>query len=410
MSHPEPSAERELADEPGVELGDELRLPCGVTLKNRIAKSAMSDSLGDGCGAPTDAQLKLYQSWAEGGASLLIIGEVQGNPEAAEKPGNLVLSPDSPLARFEALATAGSANNTQLWLQLGHAGALTHPPIGTPIGPSVIDLPTLQCAAMTREHIEKLPQEYARTAQLAMDAGFGGVQIHAAHGFLLSQFLSPLFNQRTDEFGGDIHARMRLLLSVIEAVRAAVNPSFAVAVKINSSDQLNGGLTEQDSLAVIKALDSTAIDLVDISGGTYFPGATAASDKSGSGPYFAHFAQRARSITSKPLMLTGGFKSGVDATQVVRRGDADVIGVARSLILEPALPMRWLSGDLSGPVFPRFDKPPEGGVTAWYTRQIARVTDGLPQSQDLDLHAALREYNSLDHERAAQWNAHFGRG
>jgi len=231
MSHPEPSAERELADEPGVELGDELRLPCGVTLKNRIAKSAMSDSLGDGCGAPTDAQLKLYQSWAEGGASLLIIGEVQGNPEAAEKPGNLVLSPDSPLARFEALAT-------------------------------------------------------------------------------LSQFLSPLFNQRTDEFGGDIHARMRLLLSVIEAVRAAVNPSFAVAVKINSSDQLNGGLTEQDSLAVIKALDSTAIDLVDISGGTYFPGATAASDKSGSGPYFAHFAQRARSITSKPLMLTGGFKSG----------------------------------------------------------------------------------------------------
>lgn len=225
-----------------------LTLPCGVTLKHRIAKSAMSDGLGDGRGNPTPAQIRLYERWAEGGAALAIIGEVQGDPRAAEKPGNLVLGAlsDEPLLRE--LTRRGQANGTQLWVQLGHAGAMTHPPIGEPRGPSALDLPGLVCRALTLDEIAALPSQFARTATHAKTLGFGGVQIHAAHGFLLSQFLSPLFNRRSDAYGGPLAHRMRLLLEVIDAVRQAVGPAFPVALKLNATDQLDGGFGSAEAL------------------------------------------------------------------------------------------------------------------------------------------------------------------
>ncbi len=183
-------------------LAQPLQLPCGVVLKNRIAKSAMSDSLGNGCGAPTDAQSRLYERWAEGGLALSIIGEVQGRPDFAEKPGNLVLDARSDPETFKALARAGSNNNAHLWVQLGHAGAMADPPISNPMGPSELDLLGLKCRALPMSEIQRLPDEFARTAVLAKELGFGGVEIHAAHGFLLSQFLSPLFTKRTDAYPG----------------------------------------------------------------------------------------------------------------------------------------------------------------------------------------------------------------
>ena len=166
-----------------------LELPNGVILKNRIAKSAMSDSLGDGTGHPTKAQNRLYRRWAEGGVGVSIIGEVQAQPGYAEKPGNLVLDDNADLDRFRTLARQGSVKGSNLWLQLGHAGALAYAPTSTPKGPSALDLPDLKCAALTDDEIRKIPAQFARTAKLAEHAGFGGVQIHAAHGFLLSQFL-----------------------------------------------------------------------------------------------------------------------------------------------------------------------------------------------------------------------------
>ena len=231
----------------------------------------MSDSLGDGTGHPTVPQNRLYERWAEGGLALSIIGEVQGNPRVAEKPGNLVLHSEADLKRFETLAKRGATNNAQLWLQLGHAGAMAYPPTSDPSGPSTIAIPGLTCRELSRNEILALPDEFARTAALAKQTGFGGVQVHAAHGFLLSQFLSPLFNKRDDDFGGTIEARMRLLLDVIDAVRAAVGTSFPIAVKLNATDQLEGGLDEVDALKVVTALDKSSVDLIDISGGTYFP-------------------------------------------------------------------------------------------------------------------------------------------
>ncbi|MEM7777659.1 MAG: NADH:flavin oxidoreductase/NADH oxidase family protein [Pseudomonadota bacterium] len=385
-----------------------LRLPCGVVLKNRIAKSAMSDSLGDGRGNPTAAQLRLYERWAQGGLALSVIGEVQGDPTAAEKPGNLVLRSDSDLVAFETLARRGVAHGAQLWLQLGHAGAMTHPPIGEPRGPSAIDVPGLTCRALTRDEIVALPSEFARTASLAKDVGFGGIQIHAAHGFLLGQFLSPLFNKRTDAFGGPIDSRMKLLMDVINEVRRSVGPHFPISIKLNATDQLEGGFDDVDSSKVIAALDQTSIDLIDISGGTYFPGAKSASDASGGGPHFLSFAERARRLTTKPLMVTGGFKTLQQVTDAVANRGVDVVGLARALALDPDLPNKWRTGVQSNVAFPRFQNPPEGGVTAWFTMRLTELGEDRESSDVISLESAIRDYQDRDRRRISIWNAHFG--
>jgi len=386
-----------------------LRLPCGAILKNRIVKSAMSDSLGDGTGHPTSEQINLYRRWAEGGVAVSIIGEVQGTGSYAEKPGNLVLNDASDLQRFRELAHQGGENGTQLWLQLGHAGALAYAPTSAPKGPSALDLPGLRCEALTADEIRQLPTEFARTARLAQQTGFGGVQIHAAHGFLLSQFLSPLFNTRTDAYGGPVANRMRPLIETIEATRAAVGPEFPIAVKLNSSDQLVGGFDEEDALKVVAALDQSSIDLIDISGGTYFPGAKPASDGSGRGPYFLEFAKRARALTGKPLMLTGGFKTRSQAEDAVSSGAVDIVGLARALVLEPSLPNLWMANEKPKPTFPRFAEPPEGGITAWYTMRLTAIGEGTEPSEFGDLWAAMDEYESRDGSRTEIWLGHFKR-
>lgn len=386
-----------------------LTLPCGTTLKNRIVKSAMSDSLGDGRGNPTDAQIRLYQRWAQGGLAAGIVGEVQGDPNFAEKPGNLVLRSDADTARFQRLARAGAENDAQLWLQLGHAGAMAYPPISTPKGPSALNLPGLTCAALTRDEIAALPGAFAATARQARDLGFGGVQIHAAHGFLLSQFLSPLFNTRGDAYGGTIENRARLLEEVITAVRAATGPAFAIAVKLNATDQLDGGLTQDDALQVVSALDTMPIDLIDISGGTYFPGATSASDSAGSDPYFLKYAQRARGVTDKVLMLTGGFKTQAQAQSALESGAVDLIGLARALVLDPDLPNQWQAGG-GDPVFPRFAKPPEGGITAWYSMRLTELGEDRETDAPADLPTAIAAYDARDAVRTDLWNARFGTG
>ena len=384
-----------------------LELPCGVILKNRIAKSAMSDSLGDGTGIPTAEQNRLYQRWAEGGVAVSIIGEVQPSPNFAEKPGNLVLDVNSDMSKFASLAEHGSRNGALLWLQLGHAGALAYRPISNPKGPSELDLPDLQCEGMSLDEIQQLPLDFAKTAKLAQQAGFGGVQIHAAHGFLLSQFLSPLFNKRSDEYGGTIANRMKLLLQSIEAVRKEVGPEFPIAVKLNSSDQLVGGLDEDDALEVVAALDASSVDLIDISGGTYFPGAKAASDGAGRGPYFIEFAKRARTKTSKPLMLTGGFKTRAQAEDAVRSGVVDVVGLARALVLAPSLPNLWMGNQMPEPSFPRFSDAPEGGITAWYTMRLTDIAADKETDEVGDLTRAIREYEVRDANRTEIWSRHF---
>ena len=367
----------------------------------------MSDSLADGAGNPTQAQIRLYERWSEGGTAISFIGEVQGDPRYPEKPGNLVLDPHSDTGLLQRLNQRGQSNDTHLWPQLGHAGALTHPPVGKPKGPSPLDLPGLRCEGMSVAEIEELPQLYARSARLAQSVGFSGVHVHAGHGFLLSQFLSPLFNHRSDGYGGSIEARCRVLLEIIKAVRAAVGPGFPVGMRINSSDQLEGGLTESDALEALRMLDRSPLDLIDISGGTYFPGAKARSESASSGPYFLEFAKRAREVTRLPLMLTGGFKTRDQALGALTTGAVDVVGLGRAMALDPALPNRWLSDCSADPDYPVFSKSVAGGVTAWYTMRLTALGEDREQDFDLDLPTALAEYEARDEARCVSWNRRF---
>ncbi|MEM9574819.1 MAG: oxidoreductase, partial [Pseudomonadota bacterium] len=216
-----------------------------------------------------------------------------------------------------------------------------------------------------------------------------------------------LFNRRTDAYGGSLQNRMRLLLEVISAVRESVGPNFPIGIKLNATDQLEGGFAEDEALEVIAAVDQTATDLIDISGGTYFPGAKSSSDRTGAGPYFLDFAGRARSKTSIPLMVTGGFKTLAQAESAIANGTADLVGLARALVIDPELPIHWLSGDRSEPQFPRFKIAPEGGVTAWFTMEITQLAKGEAALSTDDLADAIEAYEGRDDARRKIWNSTF---
>jgi 2,4-dienoyl-CoA reductase-like NADH-dependent reductase (Old Yellow Enzyme family) len=257
---------------------------------------------------------------------------------------------------------------------------------------------------MSKDKVQDLPAMYASTAKIAKNAGFSGVHVHAGHGFLLSQFLSPLFNHRDDEYGGSIEARCNIVLKIVEQVRQAVGPSFPIGIRINSTDKLEGGLTEDDALEVVRLLDQTSIDLIDISGGTYFPGAKASSEGASSdGPYFLEFAQRAKSLTEVPLMLTGGFERRDQAVDAIASGAADMVGLARAMVLNPGLAQAWLTEAGGDPEFPVFDSPPRGGVTAWYSMRITALGEDSEDKFTLDPHSALRIYEERDAQRCIKW-------
>ena len=322
-------------------------------------------------------------------------------------PLSCILSKHTNKEMIRSLVRRATIEGAHLWPQLGHAGALSHLPISQPKGPSALDIEGLQCAAMSADDIQDLPHLYAKTALLAKDAGFSGVQIHAGHGFLLSQFLSPLFNHRTDGYGGSIEARCRIVLEVIDEVRRAVGPSFPVGIRINSTDQLEGGLTEVDALEAVRLLDRTSIDLIDISGGTYFPGAKASSDGSSRGPYFLEFARQAKAVTKVPLMLTGGFKSRDQAVDALASGAVDMVGLARAMALNPRIAKDWLTEAGGDPEFPRFDSNPPGGITAWFTMRLTALGEDQEDTFSLDLPAAIRVYEERDAQRCIKWRKKF---
>jgi 2,4-dienoyl-CoA reductase-like NADH-dependent reductase (Old Yellow Enzyme family) len=280
---------------------------------------------------------------------------------------------------------------------------------------------------LTREEVLALPAAFGATARLARETGCGGIQVHAAHGFLLSQFLSPLFNKRTDDYGSaTIQSRTKLLLEVIRAVREAVGADFPIALKLNATDQLEGGLQPEDALLVIAAIErekttcgssSSSVDLIDISGGTYFPGAKSSSDRGGvGGPYFVDFCRQARKLTTIPLMATGGFKTLEQAIEALTSGAVDVVGLARALVLDLNLPNVWQRQLTSSSepfpqlTFPRFDHPPEGGITAWYTMRLTEMGDDCEKAVEgtvPSLEAVLHAYDERDQKRAQVWRQHF---
>ncbi len=382
-------------------------LPCGAIIKNRLIKSAMSDSLADGEGNPTDRQIRLYERWAEGGVGLSIIGEVQIDPKYPETPGNLVLDPQSNGQALRALTSRASVNDAHIWAQLGHAGALAYQPLSQVKGPSALKIGDFECLGMSEQEVSQLPEMYAKAAKIAKDAGFTGVQIHAGHGFLLSQFLSPLFNRRTDLYGGTVEARSRIIVDILHQLRFTLGDTFPIGIKINSSDQLDGGLTSQEALEVIRILDQTSVDLIEISGGSYFPGAKASSDAASNGPYFVDFAMNARNMTKIPLVVTGGFKTREQVLKALSAKCADFVGLGRAFILEPELARDWTKGIETQADFPTFKSPPSGGVTAWYTMALSEIANDREREVELDLSMAIQAYEGRDKRRVDRWRAKF---
>ncbi len=321
-----------------------------IAAPNRILKSAMSEVMAvQGVFLPTDAHYRVYERWAAGGTGIIVTGNVMIDRAALGEPGNVVLEDDIHLDRFTAWADAVHRANpdTRFWMQINHPGKQS-PKFLTPapVAPSAVALGAgLEASfatprALEQPEIEALIQRYAKTAGLAQRAGFDGVQIHGAHGYLVSQFLSPHHNRRTDDWGGSPENRRRFVMEVYRAVRQAVGPDFPVSIKMNSADFQKGGFEGEEAYDLIAALSDEGVDLIEISGGNYeSPAMTGARQSSGEREaYFLDFATEARKRTDVPLAVTGGFRSVAAMEAALASGATDFVGIARALTLDPELP------------------------------------------------------------------------
>jgi 2,4-dienoyl-CoA reductase-like NADH-dependent reductase (Old Yellow Enzyme family) len=342
---------------------DSLSLPNGSTVKNRIAKAAMEENMADADQAPSTELMRLYQAWADGGAGLIITGNVMVDGRAMTGPGGVVLQDEQQLAKFKRWAQIGRSGGAQFWLQINHPGRQMQANLGQKTwAPSAIALELGSLSkhfatphAMTPEVIADVIQRFATTARLGEQAGFTGVEIHAAHGYLLSQFLSPLTNQRTDEWGGSLENRARLLVEIVKAVRAVVAPGYAVAVKLNSADFQRGGFSAEDARQVVTLLNDLGVDLVELSGGSYEAPAMQGDARDGRTlareAYFVEFARDIQTVAKMPLMVTGGVRRRPIAEMVVQSG-VDMVGIGTALAIDPNLPRDWLQGKDSAPELP----------------------------------------------------------
>ncbi|MET9144627.1 NADH:flavin oxidoreductase/NADH oxidase family protein [Streptomyces sp. NPDC004042] len=337
------------------ELFSPLPLRSGQVLGNRVAKAAMEENMAGAGQLPGQELFGLYRRWAAGGAGLLITGNVMVHAEALTGPAGVVLDEAAPLEPFAEWAQAGRSGGGAVWMQINHPGRQIQADMpGVVWGPSAVGVDLGRHSgrfgrpsAMTAEQIEATVRRYAVTARRAEQAGFDGVEVHAAHGYLLSQFLSPLVNRRTDRWGGSLENRARMLLDVVRAVRAAVSPSFAVAVKLNSADFQRGGFDADDARQVIAMLAPLGVDLVELSGGSYespaMSGRPADARTQAREAYFLDLAKDLVTTSPLPLMLTGGITRRQTAERVLAGGVA-LVGMGTALAVTPDLPARWRTG------------------------------------------------------------------
>jgi 2,4-dienoyl-CoA reductase-like NADH-dependent reductase (Old Yellow Enzyme family) len=384
-----------------------LKLPNGQTVGNRIAKAAMEENLADRDQAPSRELFRLYQAWADGGAGLLLTGNVMIDRRAMTGPGGVVLEDERHLDRFRQWAEIARSGGAKVWVQLNHPGRQTFANMGQQaLAPSAVALEMgsfsklfAEPKPMTEHDIEDVIQRFARSAALAEKAGFTGVQIHAAHGYLLSQFLSPLTNRRTDRWGGSLENRARLLLSVIEAVRQAVSPQFCVAVKLNSADFQRGGFDTDDARQVIEWLNEQPIDLLELSGGSYEAPAMQGEARDGRTlareAFFLEMASELASVARMPVMVTGGIRRLPIVEQVLDSG-IDMAGIATALAIEPSLVKHWREGRHSEPQLPpiRWKRKPLAALAnmAVVRFQMARLSRGRkPHPEVSALWALIRD-------------------
>lgn len=392
-------------------LNQPLRMPSGGVLRNRLAKSSMSETLGTYDNHATRELVELYRRWAASGVGLLLTGNVMIDRRALGEPGNVVIEDESDMPILRQWASAATDQGAALWVQLNHPGKQS---------PKGLNASNLSASAVpfredmasffetpreaTVAEIQDIIKRFGRSAAICKKAGFSGVQIHGAHGYLISQFLSPHHNRRTDEWGGSAENRRRFVMAVYAEVRRQVGPDFPVGIKLNSADFQRGGFTEEESMATIQALADVGIDLIEISGGTYedpaMSGARQAPGKASTAAreaYFLQFAEMVRSHVNIPLMVTGGFRTAAGMNAALRSGALDIVGVARLMAIDPDAPAALLQGMDSV----QSVRPIKTGIKAidrmgimevlWYTRQLKRIASGRdPRPGESGLMAFLK--------------------
>jgi 2,4-dienoyl-CoA reductase-like NADH-dependent reductase (Old Yellow Enzyme family) len=411
-------------------LAEPLTLPCGATLPNRIAKAAMTEGLATPQGLPTAELERLYGLWSDGGAGMLLSGNIIIDANHLERPGNVIIDSEPNARMREALASwaqAATRGGNHFWAQISHAGRQTQKNVNThPKAPSAVKvgLPGGQFGepvALSVAEIEELVQRFAICAAAVKEAGFTGVQIHSAHGYLLSQFLSPRTNQRTDQYGGELTNRARMLLDTVAAVRKAVGPGFPVAVKLNSADFQKGGFAFEDSLQVVQWLEQASVDLIEISGGTYeqpkLLGVSGMEEEEKQEvktsthireAYFVDFALAMQEKVSIPLMVTGGFRRKDIMQQALASSSADVIGLGRPMCVMTDAPQKILDGEEELPryenelqLFPRWlsflnrsntlRTIGTFGIQYWYYVQLDRLGRTGKAEPELSVMASTKE-------------------
>ncbi len=326
----------------------------GMRLANRFVRSATWEGLADQDGAVTPRLIEMMVELARGEVGLIISSHAFVSPEGQAGPGQLAAYADRFLPGLGDMVKAVQAAGGKIALQLAHGGCRANSGLSglESIGPSAVDKngrPT--CRPAGREDIANLVFAFAQAAYRAKQAGFDAVQIHAAHGFLLSQFLSPAFNKRTDEYGGELQNRARLLLQVVRSIREAVGPEYPVLIKINSEDFLDEGMTCPEAVEVSGMLEQASIDAIEFSGGTanspekFLPVRPGKLKTPAQEVYYRKAARLYKQKATIPLILVGGIRSLGVAEELVREATADYISMSRPLICEPGLVKRWREGD-----------------------------------------------------------------
>ena len=432
-------------------LAGPLRLPCGAVLPNRLCKAAMTEGLADPLLRATPRHETLYRRWSEGGAGLLLTGNVQVERKDLERPGNVAIDVSAPQTvsdearqRLRAWAQAGTVGGNHLWMQLSHAGWQSPRYVtNRPLAPSDVQLKLLGNYArprpLTEAEILELIQRFAQAAVIARETGFTGVQVHGAHGYLLSSFLSPVTNRRTDAWGGSLENRARFLLEVVRAVRKAVGADFPVALKLNSDDFRKGGFSNDECVEVVRWLNDESLDLLELSGGTYeqprLIGAEGRSDSAipvrastrAREAYFLEYTDRVRKVARMPVMVTGGFRSRASMEAALAEDACDMIGLGRPLCWQPDFVRRLLAREVDRvePIENRLRIRDRGwlsptspltpikmvntfGAQSWYYCQLFRLADGKPADLGLGIFAALKEYLADEISTARRMHRAFG--
>jgi 2,4-dienoyl-CoA reductase-like NADH-dependent reductase (Old Yellow Enzyme family) len=391
----------------------------------------MTEGLATPQGQATAAHQRLYLRWAQGGAAILMTGNVMVDGRYLERAGNVAVEDESGLAALQAWADATHRGGSQLWAQISHPGRQCPRLVNlTPLAPSPVQLSMIgnfgKPRAATEADIQDIIARFATTAGVLKKAGFDGVQVHSAHGYLLSQFLSPRTNLRADSWGGSLANRARLLLEVVRAVRTTVGAKFPISVKLNSSDFVQGGFTLDESVQVVRWLGEAGVDLLEVSGGTYEqleffkahdPDEIRDSTRAREA-MFLEYAKSLKAVATMPVIVTGGFRTQAGMQAALSDGHTDMIGIARPFCLDPDFPARMMAGNLTALPVPE-DKLTLGkgywgpnsssgsmrslnnlSQAGWYYRQIELLADGLAPQALLSPLWALLTHLGKDFKRA----------